>query len=85
MITTHDFVLDVMLFTVVCLADENTSRVDQKTDQVKRKQDNEIINYIKEVRVSTVSNTVCIISISDECSLQIVTDMRSLCCESESK
>ena len=53
---------NVMLSTVVCLADENTSRVDQKTDQVKRKQDKEIINYIKEVRVSTVSN-VCVLLI----------------------
>ena len=55
-ITTHDFVLHVMLSTVVCFTDENTPRVDKKTDQLKRKQDNEIINYIKEVRVSTVSN-----------------------------
>ena len=55
-ITTHDFVLHVMLSTVVCFAVENTPREDENTDQVKRKQDNEIINYIKEVRVSTVSN-----------------------------
>ena len=47
------FTSDAVHCFVHRFTDENTPSVDENTDQVKR-QDKEIINYINEVRVSTV-------------------------------